>query len=1487
MPSPDDTYYNMKRLHVLFALSSTALLAATVWMVAADHYREWKEHQRTFRDRVEPWHTEARIREEQSEEFSAQEKELEKALADALVKVPDLESIRRFVEALAQDTTQRNVEPAGTAEIEEAYDAATSRADGEARHALVGRLREHVAAAANRQAKLDRRLQENRAEFAEARSFYEAGVGEGLAESTLKRLQGRVDHAGQEVERLVEAAEAAAAHHQALSAILGEITQEEDDARRSLADHRAEMARLERAWAEQLPNFGKRLLRAPLIDAFGRPLAIDQIWLPELTIDYNFRQVARFDRCATCHQAIDKTVPKTPSKGSYPAEEVVTLYLARSEQASDAGQRNDAKSDAAAVPSLRARYGFELAPRGILSDAAPTVGLIVPRSPASEADLRVGDVIQKIGGRRIDDWLGLEPVRKLLLEPEPSPKPSEGDEASDEDGPPRPLEIEVRRGLPHPYCSHPRPDLFVGSLSPHPVSRFGCTICHDGQGSATDFKFASHTPNDPGDRVRWRKEYGWFWNPHWDFPMRPRRFLQSNCLKCHHEVTDLAAGERFDDPPAPKLLAGYDLIRKNGCFGCHEIRGVTASGERIGPDMRLEPAYHEAALELLADPALTDDQRQLAHQVVRRPEDPKPRRRLAALLGAGSSEGAEPEPSVSGAASQAAVELLAEESLTPGTMRKVGPSLRDAAGKLDAAFLDRWLRDPEAIRPDTRMPHFYGVHEHLDGEGLDDAARYEAVEIRAVTDYLVAASQPVQTLPAPEVVTELSSADRGKRLFLTQGCLACHRHADFPEGQADVGPNLSGIAGQLTTETGRTWLVSWIRDPARHSPRTAMPNVLLEPTPLAADSDQGAQADDAATPITDPAADVAAYLLSPSPSDDDSPSSPRGPLVEADLDELVLLHLGKAISRRRARAYLSGSLELTGAEARGDAVELAGKVALEKKIRYVGRRTIRKRGCYGCHDVPGLENAQPIGPALTDWGRKRESLLAFEQIHQFLAKEGQGRGGELALGQKAQADPDEDFYLQALLAHRREGFIWQKLQAPRSFDYKKTENKGYNERLTMGRFGFSSDQREAIITFVLGLVAEPPAERYVYQGDRRRRAIAEGRKVLDRYACAECHTLEMGRWQVRYDPEEVEEPFADDDFAFLRPEPGLRELEAAARPDRLGLLHAEAVGMPLRDELGELVEDVDDDDYPLYFFSLWEPLAIKVLDDWAVWPVGGAEVGISDPRRIARQSPEEAAASGDPPPRQIVRPTYSPHLAAIRPPVGGTFARLLFPHAIDEDKPAVMETWNWLPPPLAGEGRKVEPAWLHDYLLEPFPIRPSVVLRMPKYRMSPDEAGKLVDYFAAQSGVDFPYGSDSPNRGIDPATEAPEQSGRLDDAMQVVIDRTTFCAKCHLIGDFSPGGEVTTVLAPRLDRVAGRLRREYVRRWIANPKSLLPYTGMPVNFPPSGPPLGQDLLKGSSLEQLNVVIELLLGYDEYLKRRTSIRQMMLSPEEPDTQTEGE
>ena len=59
------------------------------------------------------------------------------------------------------------------------------------------------------------------------------------------------------------------------------------------------------------------------------------------------------------------------------------------------------------------------------------------------------------------------------------------------------------------FASHPRLDLFVDSNSPHPMEKFGCTVCHAGQGSATDFQLSAHTPADARQQSKWEGAYHW------------------------------------------------------------------------------------------------------------------------------------------------------------------------------------------------------------------------------------------------------------------------------------------------------------------------------------------------------------------------------------------------------------------------------------------------------------------------------------------------------------------------------------------------------------------------------------------------------------------------------------------------------------------------------------------------------------------------------------------------------------------------------------------------------------------------------------------------------------------------------------------------------------------------------------------------------------------------------------------------------------------
>lgn len=90
-------------------------------------------------------------------------------------------------------------------------------------------------------------------------------------------------------------------------------------------------------------------------------------------------------------------------------------------------------------------------------------------------------------------------------------------------------------------------------------------------------------------------------------------------------------------------------------------------------------------------------------------------------------------------------------------IQKVGPDLTRIAGKVDPSWLVRWIKQPRAHLPKTKMPHF-------------DLSDDDALSIAA---YLLRASQPMPALgSAPKAP---ASVERGREIVSTVGCLGCHR----------------------------------------------------------------------------------------------------------------------------------------------------------------------------------------------------------------------------------------------------------------------------------------------------------------------------------------------------------------------------------------------------------------------------------------------------------------------------------------------------------------------------------------------------------------------------------------------------------------------------------------------------------------------------------------------------------------------------------------
>lgn len=119
------------------------------------------------------------------------------------------------------------------------------------------------------------------------------------------------------------------------------------------------------------------------------------------------------------------------------------------------------------------------------------------------------------------------------------------------------IENPYMKGETQPYASHPG-----DYLKHHPVEKYGCTICHGGQGRALNVREAH--ANAEG--------------VHWNYPLLMEPYIESACGQCHLAIfsaeSSFAGLDVFNE--------GQEIFNREGCLGCHKARGV---GGILGPDL--------------------------------------------------------------------------------------------------------------------------------------------------------------------------------------------------------------------------------------------------------------------------------------------------------------------------------------------------------------------------------------------------------------------------------------------------------------------------------------------------------------------------------------------------------------------------------------------------------------------------------------------------------------------------------------------------------------------------------------------------------------------------------------------------------------------------------------------------------------------------------------------------------------------------------------
>jgi len=350
MPATESTWRNQQLLHRIFAVSGLALLGATMWMLYADHDREWKRYQDTARH-IDLQYNDWYELQYQTNEAVRKHEELAAAFTVAQAGPIDADLLAKF-EAEAQEVSEsvRDVQAAGLGDLKKAHEQALedcgpdlSKADPKplakaiaARRKIVEALNDVVYKAKFRETNALNARKFKSADLDAIKAKLDIAIHNSMPAAEREPIAAEVARITGELDALKAAWQAASSHRNRLQDIARTIASSEQTAKVALEANQADLRKLQSTHAERqltyfssrVPFLGKKWLTLPIIDAFNSPRKIENLWSNDLTIDYNFSRVRRFDRCTTCHQAMEKTQPGTGDQPLFDSQVTVRLALA-------------------------------------------------------------------------------------------------------------------------------------------------------------------------------------------------------------------------------------------------------------------------------------------------------------------------------------------------------------------------------------------------------------------------------------------------------------------------------------------------------------------------------------------------------------------------------------------------------------------------------------------------------------------------------------------------------------------------------------------------------------------------------------------------------------------------------------------------------------------------------------------------------------------------------------------------------------------------------------------------------------------------------------------------------------------------------------------------------------------------------------------------------------------------------------------------------
>jgi mono/diheme cytochrome c family protein/predicted nucleic acid-binding Zn-ribbon protein len=357
-------------------------------------------------------------------------------------------------------------------------------------------------------------------------------------------------------------------------------------------------------------------------------------------------------------------------------------------------------------------------------------------------------------------------------------------------------------------------------------------------------------------------------------------------------------------------------------------------------------------------------------------------------------------------------------------------------------------------------------------------------------------------------VEGVKHADRladGRLLFEQLGCHGCHLVTNYGE-LPKVGPYLRRIGAKVD----RSWLTRWVTNPHEFRPRTRMPNFMFSPEEgnavsayllkaSAKESEEWLAAHPEPEGIDPANAELVARGQELTQSigcrgchgftaEELGPSLGENKDVAPNLSNVAEKVGGRWIyhwlkdPRHYSPVSKMPSLRLTDEEARAltsylltlgemkpEPAERLATLDAEESVAS-GEKLVRKYGCAGCHDIPGMEEESRIGVELSTFETKSLEELFFGERQD--------------------------------IPHTWYDWTFHKIKTPRTYATERIEQ-------VMPQFDLADEDIEALIIFLSGRNDHVVPARYRYKPtDPGQQARVDGQRLIAQYNCRGCHEIE-------------------------------------------------------------------------------------------------------------------------------------------------------------------------------------------------------------------------------------------------------------------------------------------------------------------------------------------------------------------------------------------